>query len=699
MKVTGMVIIALTVVSAPSATGQVLQTSDFQQIAPEGFGDIHNNVAWSMTWWNGKLYVGTNRDWFCWSVASFVTSFPPLGFLYPPNDPGFCTQDYRDLPLQAEIWRWTPSTSIWDRVYQSPENVPIVGDPLGRFSSRDIGYRGMGLFTESDGSGNRKQNLYVASVNSGPVNDAPGPPRILRSTDGNTFAPVPQDPGTFLGTLSKNSLRDIVEFKEKFYIVSGSIQGAGVLLESPTPSLGNNTFRVVTPPGMVIWDMAAFNGHLYVGTQREVSGPTGTSIVFELLKTDGTGAPFTFKTVIANGGHLTPEPSRSTVSMRVFNNSLYVGTDRPAELYRVHADDTWELIVGEPRTDPMGNLITPLSGIGPGFDWPLNIHLWRMGDYKGALYVGTADSSSRYLNLPVIGPLLEPMAGFDLFGSIDDVFWSPLTQTGFGDKYQMGARTFASPGDAIYLGTSNLHGGAEVWRGVAPAPAVAAARLQPPSRVDAEVRPSGVVVSWNASPGAVRYIVFRTAFTSAGAQLREAVEQSLTASGLPVEAVQAASAEAKQALIPSAPVKLGVSTSFFFVDSTAPSGAFSHYYVIALDALGRVSAPSNVARGPSLAPSVTFARTQALVSLWYKQGKIAQLPTIRDVITRLTRAQVMVRSGDLAGADTALTSLQQLVRDTANDPRIKTTIDIMIGRLARRVRLAQAGLVTASDLD
>ena len=77
-----------------------------------------------------------------------------------------------DLALGAEIWRYTPETRTWERVYKSPVDIPVVdsqGNP--RMTARDIGYRGMAIYTEADGT----EALYVAGVSSAPLFDRQPP--------------------------------------------------------------------------------------------------------------------------------------------------------------------------------------------------------------------------------------------------------------------------------------------------------------------------------------------------------------------------------------------------------------------------------------------------------------------------------------------------------------------------------------------
>ena len=368
-----------------TAPGLPLLEKNFTQANEQGFGDRQNSWSWSMQWWNGKLYVGANRAEECWSQASLAYNFPDL-IQYPPTDPDIeCTDSPQDLPLQAEIWRWTPETETWERVYQSPNDVEIPGYP-GKYVARDIGFRGMTLLTEADGT----EALYVGGVTSRMYNKGIPPPRILRSTDGATFEPVPQDPGTFLGDLETldgidmNSFRAMAAYNGRLYITAGRIRGDGVLLEGENPAGGNDNFRMVSPPGLRVFDILPYNGLLYVATYNPIEG-------YSVLKTDAVGTPpYAFTPVVTNGGFAWPLYSRGALSMHIFKGRLYVGTDRPAEVIRINPDDSWDLIVGRPRETPDG-MKDPLSGFGPGFDYSMNVHIWRMQGHEGWLYVGTCD--------------------------------------------------------------------------------------------------------------------------------------------------------------------------------------------------------------------------------------------------------------------------------------------------------------------
>src|SRR5437867_10212785 len=120
--------------------------------------------------------------------------------------------------------------------------------------------------------------------------------------------------------------------------------------------------------------MAVFNNHLYAGTFNHYEG-------FQIWKTPATGkSPCRWTKVIERGAYRGPL-NEVAMSLCVFDGALYVGSaiqnggyDRTnfigpaaAELIRIYADDSWDLVVGSPRSTPQGTKY-PLSGLGPGFD-------------------------------------------------------------------------------------------------------------------------------------------------------------------------------------------------------------------------------------------------------------------------------------------------------------------------------------------
>src|SRR5687768_4110374 len=90
---------AAILIPTAGASGPPLIATDFTQVAPQGFGDRHNSVAWSMAWFKGNLYVGTGRATQCVQRAVLIFRHPWMRDW--PIDPEIaCADDPNDLPLQ-----------------------------------------------------------------------------------------------------------------------------------------------------------------------------------------------------------------------------------------------------------------------------------------------------------------------------------------------------------------------------------------------------------------------------------------------------------------------------------------------------------------------------------------------------------------------------------------------------------------------
>ena len=459
------------------------QMPGFKRIATGGFGDAGNTFTWSMEWFKGKLYVGTGREVNC---VTLLTSDVQNGtHLYPPLN-GVCPTDPRLIPLAAQIWQYTPATHAWQMVFQSPEDIPMGTDSSGNqiMTAHDIGYRGMCVFTEPDGT----QALYVGAVTSAEIygNTPPytfqnyPPPRILRTTDGVNWTPLPQNPGTFLGDLTKNyathtfSIRSLVANNGMLYATAGTYFGDGMVIASANPAAGNDAWFQASPTDdqFPVWNLEVFSNRVYA-----VGGNTGGPGFF-VAWTDGTGVPpFTWNYVVNNGANSTPGAGPDgALSTAVFNNQLYVGTDGPpplsgtlsggSELIRVNPDNTWELVVGDPFSSVVGPK-SPVSGIGQYFGNQFNRHFWRMnvvpaGAHQG-LYLGTFDNSVQVSVLPEIGNLIVGDWGTDIMMTPDGTHWQMVTTTGFGDGFNFGARSMQNTPFGFVVGTGRMIGGTQIW--------------------------------------------------------------------------------------------------------------------------------------------------------------------------------------------------------------------------------------------
>ena len=131
---------------------------DFKLLAELGFeqavdgahqlGTRTNDYMWSMSWFKGKLYVGTGR---------------------------FEIDPQTNMPRAAQIWRYTPGgpdgrSGSWERVFEAPTLLGV--------GPREFGYRWM---TQCSFGG--VDYLFISTIGTVQGN-------ILYTSDGTTFTPV-----------------------------------------------------------------------------------------------------------------------------------------------------------------------------------------------------------------------------------------------------------------------------------------------------------------------------------------------------------------------------------------------------------------------------------------------------------------------------------------------------------------------------
>ena len=637
---------------------------ELRRIQSDGFGDTHNTWGWSMEWFQGKLYVGTGREITC---ATLLTSDIQQGStVYPIAVLGGGCPDVQTLArsLAAEIWRYDPATGEWLRVFKSPENIFLMPDDQGQpiYTARDVGFRGMTTFVEPDGT----EALYVGGVTSGSMfdrlpqfatNGFP-PPRILRTTDGTNWQAIPQLPSTFLGNIGRpdpgsdktiRSMRSLTGYNGMLFATAGTFTGVGRVIASANPAAGNNAWFDASPSieEMPVWDQEVFADRLYVTTGNKEEG---TSLGYGVFWTDATGTPpYQWHPVVTQGGFQDDPTVRGPngLSMAVFKDQLYVGTNRPTELIRVNADGTWDLLVGESRTTPHG-VKTPLTGMGLGFGSWFNGHFWRMETHEGHLYLGTWDWSLGARFLGPLGDLFWPHFGFDLYRTNDGIHWEAVTRNGFGDKFNYGGRSLKSTPAGLFIASTRPQGGTQVWHCPPPGCTENPPDTNPPAPTlltaeSEELSGRTVMLSWQPSPGAVRYRVYRATVNGIDAYLGSLPQIEIPIPGLPqpvtLDAVQAGqldflclspatesacliitaikSAEALPRPVVSVPdsfKQVGIVINPFFSE-TAPTDYQSLYFVLAEDAEGNLSKASNFVGGPSKAAAVPLDLTPPIVTV------------------------------------------------------------------------------------
>ena len=455
-----------------------LSLRNFRRICDNGFGDGHNSIPHSMAWFNGRLLVGTTRSSFQMLRVQKIFRDLPV-HCWPVEGPDNSVDLYT-LDRRAQIWSFDPLTSEWEEVFRSPMVDALTEGKV----ARETGYRAMAVF---QGESDPHPALYVATWG---VSRSPGA-LILRSLDGRTFEPV-SDYGIIPGS-RVTATRVLVPFKGRLFTSPTgtrghdvefviNVSGLPVIYETRDPA--GSVWTAASEPSfgdlsnLGVFTMCVFNDQLYAGTFNNAG--------FQLWRSDCAGEPpYRWTRVIEQGAFRGPE-NQAVLSMAAFKDALYVGTgiqnggyDRTnnigpagAEVIRVNADDSWDLIVGEPRMTPAGRK-DPLAGLQPGFGNILNGYIWSMAAHEDWLYVGTMDSIiwAQWLDLARypertrrliegigVQSILENEAGCDLWRSADGENFLPVTRTGFDTKYNLGVRNLVSSPAGLFAGLTNPFG-------------------------------------------------------------------------------------------------------------------------------------------------------------------------------------------------------------------------------------------------
>jgi SAM-dependent methyltransferase len=454
---------------SPSHRG--LSAGHFRRIAVNGFGDGGNTYAWSCAWYDDHVYIGTNRHQLV--IARLNVPIKHQMKIWPVLVPKKDT----DFDLSGQIWRYSPATDTWERVYRSPLAEGINGEMVALAA----GFRNMAVF---QGKSDAQPAIYtIPSCNSRAIG-----PVLLRCADGRHFE-VASEQGLGLGNPNILSYRGNVPFKGRLFITPAGSRGQvnasyrTMVYCSDDPARGN--WQVSNPDGFGdpnnhgIFEMAATANFLYAATVNVRYG-------LQLWKTDGEGPPPHRWTLAMDRGADRGPLNQSLACLAAHGDVMYLGTgiqhggyDRfnnigpaAAEILRIYPDDTWDLVVGQARMTRQGFKV-PTSGYGPGFDNPACGYMWRLRSHDGCIYAGThestafapfidtrqfSDTQQRLLDDATLEHFLEALGGCELWRSHNGDDWVPITRNGFGNLYNWGIRALLSTPKGLFVGTSNPFG-------------------------------------------------------------------------------------------------------------------------------------------------------------------------------------------------------------------------------------------------
>jgi hypothetical protein len=609
-------------------------------LAQWGFGDPQNEYAWGMTWFKGKLYVGTGRDVIC---VERETSdyYYPFAHRYQTNpEPSVhCPRNPYALDLRAEIWQYTPQTQHWQMVYQSPVGIVNPRSRNHRLAP-DIAYRGMAVVRDPQG----RQVLFVSGVSADeyvPEASISQPPRLLRSYDGvhfhNIAVPIVIHRTGMFTDHRAIGFRGIAEWRKQLYVLASTgLTGDGAVMRVDNPWSDHAHFTQVSPPWLYVFEMQTFHGDMYFGGGN---GNNGYS-VYRLWRTH---RPFRLQAIVTRGagrGHYVT----SVVAMQPYRHWLYVAAvgwycvtcnSLPTtELIRIAPDGHWQVVVGNKRFVPSESRTKyPISGLGDGFENIFNSHMWRMAVQGGALYIGTLDWSWMLQEAKnalggypgILSSVLAGELGFDVWATCDGSDFFPVTRDAFGvDEYDFGVRTMVGQGGGFYIGTANHAHGTRIFRtngtacdAMVHGPRQARSVPAQPQQLLTDVQRHGTVLSWKASANAVRYDVMRAPYVQIPYTFQRPLEfpGGLQAEdAVPVPAAPGSFDSVSTTLTFPAPFTLvGTTSNAYFVDRTRRPGVQYAYQVVAMSESGDRSLGSNIQIVPDPRPPATFGALGALL--------------------------------------------------------------------------------------
>jgi len=483
-------------------------TSAPTRIASAGIGhdrdSWQNSYPWSMSMFNGDLYVGTGRVG-CTSAVMSLMAGPmgggagiplPGGMIpgnaaQPPQLKDFLSLDGTSVTnsakydafnavSRAEIWRYHCGT--WERVFQAPLIASyLLKSPGMPYAAAAItGFRGMKVFTDEHGV----SAIYAAA---GGFTFAFQQPLMMRSTDGVNWAPV------YAPAAMGRESRAIWTHHGKLYVGVGygglgSKVAAGAWASAdpadPTSWTKVIDFPTLDPTNTNVVSFASYFGRLYLGTENSTGFQVWRSRVVDPMGNSD------WKKVVTGGGGMAVNEWAGT--MKVFDGCLYVGSMhvpgisgstqvKGFDLIRISPWDIWQLVIGDPRTavTPWGTrMMTPISGKPSGMGNPLNLYCWSLAVKDGQLYLGTFDLTTMLkgfdptgekvaamLGLPLAQVrLLYAGAGGDLYSTWNGCSWNTRTLTGFGNQFDYGFRNIVAAPGGLYFGLSDPFFGCAVWQ-------------------------------------------------------------------------------------------------------------------------------------------------------------------------------------------------------------------------------------------
>ena len=317
--------------------------------------------------------------------------------------------------------------------------------------------------------------------------------QILRSSDGLTWTAVTQPGFGNTHDIAPPAILDFVVFNSRLYASTGR-GNAGQIWRT----LNGTIWAPMTvtgfsdPDNVEMAALAVYGGMIYAGVGNQV---TGAQIWRSFSGDNNTW------TMVAP---VVPGADAATITgLAEFDGALYaaVKSDSPAQIWQSYggASGTWVTVVGDGFGDP-DTLSTGGMSVFNG-----NLYVGAGNDAAGALLYRTTDGATwSQVIAPAFGDpnnqavdmvfvsqnqlnvgVRNAVTGIEIWRSTDGTVWEQANLDGFGDSNNTVSNGSNATGEfmsQLYVGTSNVVDGGELWR-----------RLNPPQQVPL-LGSSGVII-------------------------------------------------------------------------------------------------------------------------------------------------------------------------------------------------------------
>jgi hypothetical protein len=297
--------------------------------------------------------------------------------------------------------------------------------------------------------------------------------RIFRSPDGVTWSPVTQPGFQNAHDSAPPAILDFVIFGNRLYASTGR---GGNPAQIWRASNGVSWAPMVAagfgdPDIHDIAALAVYNNVIYAGASSQVSGAR----IFR----SSTGDSNTWSPVAPAGPTMA---GASVTGFAIFNGALYatVESEAPIQIWR-STGGAWTTVMnngfGDSLTTSTGGMAV-FGGylyVGAG-NTAVGAQLWRSTDgasWAQAVQPGFGDSNNQKVETVFVFQnqlyvsVKNSVKGMEVWRSADGMLWEQVNQDGFGDGNNTGTNRAGATADflgQLYVGTSNIVDGGELWR-------------------------------------------------------------------------------------------------------------------------------------------------------------------------------------------------------------------------------------------